>query len=507
MEGLESALWPIHLKPRPGELLSSWMVRFAHGHGYKTEKMCRLLFGRHHSLWSRDVDRLAPQAVLSKLCEVTGATTEVARQTTLAAFSGYLAEQTPIGGHIPWLIPLHVYHRQRTAPGLMYCPRCLDADDVPFYRRTWRLAFVTACCVHGTLLKDTCPNCSSPVIPHRVDIGRDGIRPRDLAFTKCWRCNFKLNTARTVDCSNDLSILTKRLEGALNDGFIDWSGNSNLHSVSYFLGLRIIARFIARTEGMRDKSIELLPLNQRIVVIQELTQLLEAWPEKFIYKVKYSGYTYSDVVGTRTKLPYWIELAIDELKRSQHPERTSDEINAILQVTDRHGAKFSSVRKLYGAHISREQLPATCRSTVSNDNHEALMVALDHLVAQSSDQKKRTALLQDKVMICLYRFTKLSSAEICELKFEDFPKVEKELKSGDLPSNTQGRSQALQLFRWHLLQRKSEFSNAPYRDFVFCSPYTDKLLSASALHTRFGQSVSAALLTAPIPNMRAYKLR
>lgn len=135
IDELGTQLWPIHLKPRQGELLSSWMIRLAHGHGYKTEKMCRMLFGRQHAIWCRDIDRLAPEWVISKMSLVTGASLDRTVQSTLSEYSGIVAEEINSNGNRSWIVPSHIYHRQRTRPGLMYCPICLKRDDdVPFFR-------------------------------------------------------------------------------------------------------------------------------------------------------------------------------------------------------------------------------------------------------------------------------------------------------------------------------------------------------------------------------------
>ena len=67
IRGLTSPLWPIHYKPLPDELLSSWLVRLAHGHGLKVQTFCNLIFGNSQQVWNRDIDRLAPTWLLDQL--------------------------------------------------------------------------------------------------------------------------------------------------------------------------------------------------------------------------------------------------------------------------------------------------------------------------------------------------------------------------------------------------------------------------------------------------------
>lgn len=80
--GVRVALWPIRYKPLPDELLSSWLVRLAHGHGLKVQTFCNLMFGNRRQVWNRDIDRLAPDWLVEALALHTGTPMELARRTT-----------------------------------------------------------------------------------------------------------------------------------------------------------------------------------------------------------------------------------------------------------------------------------------------------------------------------------------------------------------------------------------------------------------------------------------
>jgi hypothetical protein len=509
MEELGSPLWPIHLKPRPNELLSSWMIRLAHAHGYKTERMCRMLFGRDHALWSRDVDRLAPEAVLRKLAEITGTDLERSRSTTIEAYSGYLSGHISVGGHSPWIVPLYVYHRRRTAPGLMYCPWCLQSDEVAFYRRTWRLAFVTVCTAHGTTLCDTCPHCTSAVIPHRVDIGRSGATPRDRSFIRCWKCGFNLSSAVAAKCDDQLLVFTRKLETVVDSGFVHWDGNPSLHSMPYFAGLRVLARFAAKEERARQGPIETLILADRQAVLLSLARLQESWPSNFLTAVKQTRTTYSDIVGAREILPFWLEQVVDGLKRHQSPERGDAELAEIARIVSQQGRlSTAAARRLYGVNVRWQKIPITYRTVVSNENHETLMAILDQSAARTSDRKTRFAYLQDKVMFSLYRFTDLSTARICALKVADIPPLPGDsIVDGEWWNALCSRVEAIRALHRHVNGMRREFTGSEKCEYAFFSPYTGRPLRASGMQARFRLAISVAFLTAPVPNMGAYKLR
>ena len=85
---LSGNVWPIHLKPLEDELLSSWIIRLAHANGLKVMTLCTMLFGYRRPVWNRDIDRLAPEAVLNKISQITGTPLDRVCATTLKDFEG-----------------------------------------------------------------------------------------------------------------------------------------------------------------------------------------------------------------------------------------------------------------------------------------------------------------------------------------------------------------------------------------------------------------------------------
>lgn len=509
MEELDSPLWPIHLKPRTNELLSSWMIRLAHAHGYKVERMCRVLFGRDHALWSRDVDRFAPSGVLTKLCEITGTDPELARLTTLESYGGFLSEEVHPGGHSPWILPLHIRHRQRTAPGLMYCPICLQDGETAYYRRPWRLAFVTVCTVHGVALHDTCWQCGIPVMPHRVDIGRCGATPRDRSFVRCWRCGCKLNAVDVEPCDEYLLTFTRNLEAVLDRGFVNLGGRLGLHSVPYFAGIRVLARLVAKGKSLRAASIENLPIDKRQSVMRKVAELQESWPTKFLHAMGDARTTYCDIVQPRETLPFWLEDIACQLKRHQHPKRTEAEVAEIVRLIMRTQGRLdlTALRRCYGVHIRPEKFPLHCCTAVSHDNHEMLLAWLEHATARSFDPKIRFAYLQDQVMFNLYRFSDLSSAKICALSLTDMTplQVDSSIENAWWGA-PRTRVEAIRALHRHILGARCQFVGSEKYACTFFSPFTGRPLSASGMQTRFRHAVVAAGLTAPIPSLAVYKV-
>ena len=194
MRGFTSSLWPIRYKPFPDELLSCWLVRLAHGHGLKVQTFCNLMFGNRRQVWNRDIDRRAPAWLVDELILRTGTSRESAWGTTLRAYEGILYPKFRLSSTLQWILALKVYHRTRQGYGLQFCPKCLAEDNIPYFRKHWRIALNTVCSKHGTMLFDRCPHCSAAVAFHRLDMA--GVEAIDVApLSYCHSCQSDLRDA------------------------------------------------------------------------------------------------------------------------------------------------------------------------------------------------------------------------------------------------------------------------------------------------------------------------
>ena len=192
MKGFASPLWPIRYKPLPDELLSSWLVRLAHGHGLKVQTFCNLIFGNRLQVWNRDIDRLGPNWLVNELSARTGKPLAMAYGTTLRAYEGWLYPRFKASGALQWIQTLKMYHRKFEGFGLQYCPQCLREAPEPYFRKSWRVAFNTICIRHQCMLRDRCPNCGKGVAFHRRDMGHGDVVVAD-SIAGCHQCGFELS--------------------------------------------------------------------------------------------------------------------------------------------------------------------------------------------------------------------------------------------------------------------------------------------------------------------------
>ena len=157
--------------PLKDELLSSWFVRLAHSNGDKVQSLAFRAFGRAYPYVNMgDMDRGGRLRMESILSSITGVSLERVLATTLAAYQGWLWAETSAYGARRWVMPVVDRQHRRVGHSLQACTECLK-EPVPYFRRSWRLAFHVVCPFHGIRLIDRCPGCGEPLAIHRGDVG------------------------------------------------------------------------------------------------------------------------------------------------------------------------------------------------------------------------------------------------------------------------------------------------------------------------------------------------
>lgn len=191
---LSGQVWPAHPQPREDELLTSWLIRSARANATKLHTFTQIT-APGYDVWNRDIDKSASDDLLEAMTHKTGLSLETLRGLTLRSYEGRLYRKLNANGNCAWLLSLGVYHRERKRPGLQVCPKCL-AEGLPYYRKRWRLGFVTVCSKHRIQLLDACPKCKRPIVFQRRDFGNDKVMPHMEPITFCFNCGYDLCRSR-----------------------------------------------------------------------------------------------------------------------------------------------------------------------------------------------------------------------------------------------------------------------------------------------------------------------
>ena len=153
--------------------------------------------------WARsrdDIDRDVAPATLRRLAQLSGQTFEHLAGGTLSE-TMIVTQETPAGLAEDALLRDGRFllngeksdRLGRPRPVLQYCPRCLETDTQPHFRRGWRFAHAVVCVDHGCRLYDRCWACGGVITPLASRVV--DARPR------CPSCDAQLCGAPLVDAT------------------------------------------------------------------------------------------------------------------------------------------------------------------------------------------------------------------------------------------------------------------------------------------------------------------
>lgn len=280
--GLSGTLLPLHLKLKPDELLSSWLARIAIAHCLKPYTLGCLISPKNN-LWVADLDRCANESTISVLSARTGTPPERIVSATLASYEGQLNEKYSQKGPLRWALPIRKPRYLGTTFGLQFCPSCLAEDKEPYFRLSWRLAFVTLCPRHRLQLLDRCPKCEEPVDCYKnaSQFDEDSLNP----LTICSRCKFDLRQARgtpyRIRVGRPEIDFQSFLLAGLQQGWVQLPRCGPMYSHLFFAGLYQIASILSA--GPKAKSIREAVAQRHKITTVSFTLLQKSMPALYKY--------------------------------------------------------------------------------------------------------------------------------------------------------------------------------------------------------------------------------
>lgn len=517
--GLSGTLWPVHLKPQQDELLSSWIVRLAHAHSYKTQTLCTILLGHDNTVWNRDIDRLATQEIIDILSRISGTPVARIESTTLRAYEGTLFERHNTGGTARWIVPLGIFHRARRHPGLMFCPQCLREDATPYFRRRWRLAFSAICTKHEGYLLDACPKCESPIAPHRSDMHGRQLFPSVGLNVHCWKCGFDLRKSMQEKVLDEsLMALQARMDSVLTDGYADWAGNPSMHSIIFFDGLReLVAGITARHTQERLKNsaklggvslsswpsagLEMASLPLRRELFHLLAMVLEDWPVNFIRLIHECNLRYADLKGDSEQRVMWYEDVIHREAGGGHVLISNEEAEAIASAVEvRHGHFSGDIARVLSGHDINSHVPKRLPQPVSDEVYEDLLTSIDHHIAGTLNKMERACLIRDKVMFAVGRQLRLSEGKLADLTLDHVRTLVPNVDDLSFADVAHTPAQARAWVEWYWVQIRRQLMPGQEVDYVFTSARTRRGFRHSAVGVRFQMAVDAGMMGRVIPS-------
>lgn len=313
--------------PRLGETFSSILLRLAWNHAASAHELCAMLWPRFQ-FWTRDIDRTASDELLAAVARDTGLPRQSLEAATLRGLVEALGFSERIEGSQRGILPVGVYHRVRRRFGQQYCPACL-AVKPPYLRRLWRLEIVVTCPEHGVQLRDACPDCDAPFIPHR-----------DLAMTRrrCHHCGASLTQESPGKSAPPAALLQQaalralsRLLGDAADAlarsttpaprwkvFDEVGGRELLDGVHRLcqLAAHLSDNGVADRSQSRHETWTLLRTRERAAVMEQVGQWLADWPLSWLGWAGKHGLTQRFLEVTHGPWPAWVRKGFGGLPYS-----------------------------------------------------------------------------------------------------------------------------------------------------------------------------------------------
>ncbi|MEO7692220.1 MAG: TniQ family protein [Sphingomonas sp.] len=309
--------WPYRPRPLPDELLSSYMVRLALGMDLKPITFLNTVWGSARNLLAQDLDNFVPQRVAARIEVGAGVNPEEIKAMALPDYVGTLLTSHNARGRNPWLLPITIDNNRRRRHGLQFCPICLGTDPAPYFRKRWRVGFVTSCAAHGVLLRDRCATCDEPVHQHVA------ASPRH-----CSACGAGLCAPTTAIARHDHITWQARLEAGLDQRWIMLGGEPTRAHVVYSIVRQVAALLVngkkaarLRVEAARawggDPSpyakptarqpIEYLDVAERHRLFDMVERLVQGWPHRFVHACHEAGLHRSHAIKDMSDPPFAYE--------------------------------------------------------------------------------------------------------------------------------------------------------------------------------------------------------
>lgn len=321
-------LWPVHPKPLPGEVLSSWLLRLADGNGLDQNSF------KHHFPKvpgaSADLDLLGDEAFLATISARSSVPLEQVAELSYARDEGSVFVLDP-AGYPDWIIPrdrLGIWPEKSRVPSQPFCPACLASDVTPYYRKVWRYAFHPICPDHG-LLADRCPSCGHSF--SYLALGSSTWSSYGVhALKRCVACStpFSKPQQSTFD---ELEQRALTIQTILMDGLVSgWMQHGKVQTpIALFLrGLHLLAvTLMTKVHGntmcswiatqnpelaypgancLGEGDLERQPSFARAWLLIFVFWLVQDWPKRWIALVRETGLSPSICLPHRRSLPAWM---------------------------------------------------------------------------------------------------------------------------------------------------------------------------------------------------------
>lgn len=303
-----------------GESLSSWRQRTAWENGYRLFPVA----DGHVRRSDPDLGYAAQDLVW--VAALHDSTEQRCLDMTLSGQVGVLVSHVGSRSQPRWWLRCR-YGKTGSHHGSMFCPQCLAADSIPYFRLSWRYAFSTVCPIHHSLLTDQCPQCGRPPWPSACGVS-ERISPSFTSFALCPYCDFNLSCTETRD------LASPNLADGISSNHEALAHLFEASPLESLTAIRSICQLFIRTssrrailssgskwasiaqsvtdQGLRFNSVDHAPVGDRHLLITAALEICREWPESFLSFATDAGISRVHFNGSARIQPSWMNDIIDQ---------------------------------------------------------------------------------------------------------------------------------------------------------------------------------------------------
>lgn len=285
-----------------------------------------------------------------------------------------------------WLLHCR-YSRSDHPRGPVYCPACLDEDTTPYFRLSWRLAFVADCPVHGSQMRDACPSCERGVWP----VGsRAGSQVGTKRFGLCHFCGQDLVCDPVASAAQGSHLLKDVFDGKSAGVLGPRKATSPeifaaVHALSQLFLRRNSRAKLQRVDGewsraVRDgvvttgKRLVSAPLETRRLVVELSVDLLKSWPASFLDFADRSGISQEHFSGAEALAPSWMRRVVNNSLRKQNRGVTVDHVRTMVATMAANGQPVTKARVVAALHSEGQAVVAVMSLRQKATSEELLKI-------------------------------------------------------------------------------------------------------------------------------------
>ncbi|MDX9744115.1 MAG: TniQ family protein [Arcobacteraceae bacterium] len=361
----------VHIKPLDNELLTSWLTRTAFAHNMQATTFLNIyIINGRNFLARRDLDFYNDDDFFKVLYSKTIFIQDEILSMSIRSEEGFLYNCNNCLV-VPHQIRKPIYKRSNY--GMMFCPKCLSEDKIPYWRKKWRYDFYTACPKHKIFLSDRCGSCYE-----RIRVTKMNVSDKVVFCSKCGRDLSITRPAKVPEeCLIGLDAI-KWFEKALEQGYFT-IGNDKIWSVLFFQVYNRFKLLLDRKEDLILREFEMLdkyqqlckklenydskkgaPVYKNFFLNAMVYHLFQDFPKNFVNFVKDNNFTYRDFMHALKNVPFWYKEMIEEHVPKQDTvgrEITKEEVLGVIKYLKSQNKKVTQmeVARIIDCHFSKNK--------------------------------------------------------------------------------------------------------------------------------------------------------